>query len=663
MLINSTTPMKNLLAALICLLFSFSLFSQHASFDFEVRCKHQHHQHSPHMSFGTYERPEWYDDYDVTFYFLDITVENNSTFVEGNASTLALVQKEGLDEFKFELIDDMTIDSVIVNGENLPFTRANDVVTVALASPMNPGEFINVTTYYYGLPPSTGFFSGMSTAFVQAWGKHVTWSLSEPFNARQWWPCKQDLQDKADSVYVFVTTSEQNKVGSNGLLTAVTPMPDNKARYEWKSNYPIAYYLISVAVSEYQDYTIYARPDGLYGDSIKIQNYIYNTPGCLEFYQSGIDQTIEFLEMLSDFFGMYPFKSEKYGHALSAIGGGMEHQTMSTMGSFSFGLVAHELGHMWFGNSVTCATWSDIWINEGFASYTEYLMAYYVQGPASGASWMNSAHNNVKSQPGGSVYVPPDQATPDNVWRIFNGRLSYKKGAAIVHMLRFELQDDDLFFDLLQEFQEQYRDSMATGLDFMHVANQLSGLDFNYFFDQWYFGEGYPIFDVIWNQSPEMLYITSTQTTSTSVTPFFETYVEYKINYTDGTHEIVLLRQTENVNNYEIPITKTIASIQLDPNNWLIKTADIMVGIPKHQSPLHFSLAPNPASDRVNVYFDTDNHGSKELLITDLGGRVLLNTVAHGAYITVDVSGFAPGVYLVTANNGENRITQRLVRK
>jgi aminopeptidase N len=659
---------KNLILLIPVLIITFlitvsPLKAQHVNPEWEVRCKHQHH-YSPQMSFGIYERPEWYDDYDVSFYFLDIVVQNNTTFVEGNATTIATVKSPVLNVFNFELIDQLSIDSVIVNGVNSTFVHTNDMVTVELESPVSAGETITATTFYSGEPPSTGFFSGISTTFVQSWGKNVTWTLSEPFNARQWWPCKQDLYDKADSVYIFVTTSEENKVGSNGLLTAVTPMPENQARHEWKSNYPIAYYLISVAVSEYQEYNIYAKPEQFLPDSILIQNYIYDAPGCLEFYQVGIDRTIEFLEMLSDFYGMYPFKDEKYGHCLSGIGGGMEHQTMSTMGGFSFGLVAHELGHMWFGDNVTCATWSDIWINEGFASYTEYLMAYYIQGPANGASWMNSAHNTIKSEPGGSVYVPPDQANPNNVWRIFNGRLSYKKGAAIVHMLRYEMQNDDLFFELLQEFQEQYKDSMATGLDFMHLANQMSGLDFSYFFDQWYFGEGYPIFDVLWNQSPEMLYLTTTQTTSTAVTPFFETYVEYKLNYTDGTNEIVLLRQTENVNNYEVPISKPISSIELDPDNWLIKTVDgIMVGIPKHQSPLHFSLAPNPSSDWVNIYFDTERHGPKELLITDLRGRVLLSTTATDKFITVDVSGFAPGVYLVTANNGEHRITQRMVKK
>lgn len=655
--------MKRLLLLPFCFLFTTFLFGQNANQPSQVMCKHQH-QYTTHFGFERYERPEWYDDYNVTFYFLDINVENNTTFVSGNATTIADVKRLSLDEFKFELIIQLTVDSVNVNGINSNFTRSGDEVTVDLQTSLNLGETLSFTVYYNGQPPSGGFFSGISTSYIQSWGKNVTWTLSEPFNAIQWWPCKQDLYDKADSVYVFATTSDVNKVGSNGLLTAEIPLPDNKVRYEWKSYYPIAYYLISFSVSDYQEYNIYAKPTDLQGDSILIQNYVYNSPGCLENYKEGIDRTSGFIELLSDYYGIYPFKDEKYGHCLAGIGGGMEHQTMTTIGGFSFGLVAHELGHMWFGDNVTCATWSDIWINEGFASYTEYLTAYYIQGPSSGASWMNSAHNSIKSSAGGSVYVPPAEVNPGNVWRIFDGRLSYKKGAAIIHVLRQEIQNDELFFDILQEFQDIYRDSVATGQDFVNVANQMSGQDFNYFLEQWYFGEGYPIYDVIWNQSSDKLYMTTTQTTSTDITTLFETYVEYKLNFTDGTNEIVLLRQTSNVNNYEVQISKAIASIELDPNNWLINSVDgIMVGIPKLNSTVHFSLAPNPSSDKINLYFDQHNTNSKEVLITDLTGKVILKTTASESIFAVDVSDFEPGVYLVTVFDGENRLTQRLIRK
>ncbi len=654
--------MKQLILLPFLLLLTSIIFGQSANQPSQVMCKHQHH-YTPHFGFERYERPEWYDDYNVTFYFLDINVENNTTFVSGNATTIADVKRLTLDEFKFELISQLTVDSVIANGVNSTFTRDGDEVTVALQTALGQGETLSFTVYYFGQPPSGGFFSGISTSYIQSWGKNVTWTLSEPFNAKQWWPCKQDLYDKADSVYVFATTSDVNKVGSNGLLTAVTPLANNKVRYEWKSNYPIAYYLISFSVSDYQEYNIYAKPEAMQGDSILIQNYVYNSPGCLEFYKEGIDRTSGFLELLSEYFGMYPFKDEKYGHCLAGIGGGMEHQTMSTMGGFSFGLVAHELGHMWFGDNVTCATWSDIWINEGFASYTEYLTAYFIQGPSSGASWMNNAHNNIKSSAGGSVYVPPDEVNPGNVWRIFDGRLSYKKGAAIIHVFRQEIQDDELFFEILQEFQDIYRDSVATGQDFVDVANQLSGQDFNYFLDQWYYGEGYPIYDIIWNQSSDMLYISSTQTTSTDVTPFFETYVEIKILYTDGTNETALVRHTDNVSFFEIPISKPVGNIQFDPDNWLIKTVNsITVGVAEQDIPLNFTIAPNPSSHMVKLYFGQEAVDAKQIIITDLAGKIVLQKPSLGIEEIIDITGLATGVYLITASDGQNKLTQKLIK-
>ncbi|MEZ5198242.1 MAG: hypothetical protein R2764_18190 [Bacteroidales bacterium] len=156
------------------------------------------------------------------------------------------------------------------------------------------------------------------------------------------------LTDKADSVRIHITTSSENKAGSIGILQAAVPLPNNKVRYEWKSNYPIAYYLISFAVAEYQDYSIYSKPDYLLGDSILIQNYIYDSPECLNYYKTGIDKSSLFLKLFSDLFAAYPFNKEKYGHCLAGLSGGMEHQTMTTIGRFDFSLVAHELGHMWF---------------------------------------------------------------------------------------------------------------------------------------------------------------------------------------------------------------------------------------------------------------------------------------------------------------------------
>jgi len=271
------------------------------------------------------------------------------------------------------------------------------------------------------------------------------------------------------------------------------------------------------------------------------------------------------------------FFEEKYGHYMWYPSGfsGMEHITMSGMRYFNTYLVSHELGHSWFGDNVTCATWSDIWINEGFATYTQYLVLEYLYSKASADSQMNSYMNYVMSVPDGSVYIPEEEL--NSVGRIFSTRLSYRKGGTLVHMIRFEMDNDSLFFRTLYEFQEQFKDSLATGLDFKNVCEEVSGLDFTDFFNQWYFGEGFPTFKVTWSQNEDTISMQVEQTTSTTTTPLFKTPVEYKFTYSSGADTTIRLKQNQNDTTYKIVIPFEISEIEVDPNNWLLNQIDTVI--------------------------------------------------------------------------------------
>lgn len=599
------------------------------------------------------------EKYDVTFYFLDLNVENNTVAVSGNVTIKAKPTVTALDTFAFELISAMTIDSVFVNGLQRTFQHTNDLATVSLSSPIPQGTLFSVKVYYQGTPPTGGFFSGVSTDYSAQYQKNVTWTLAEPYAAKDWWPTKQDLRDKADSVWVFLTTSPENKAGSEGLLTGITTMPNGKVRYEWKSYYPIDYYLISFAVADYQDYSLYAFPEGT-SDSVLIQNYIYDHPNCLPDNKDAIDQTAAFIELYSDLFGLYPFINEKYGHCLTELGGGMEHQTMTTIGGFSFGIIAHELGHMWFGDKVTCATWSDIWINEGFATYTDYLAHHFLSTPYYDSLWLKIRHDQVKAQPGGSVYIPPEEL--GDIWRIFDGRLSYSKGSLLLHMIRFELQDDDMFFNVLKTYVEEYGDSVATGDNFRDWLESVSGKDFTDFFNQWYYGEGYPVYDIVWHQGGNDLDIISTQTASTSVTPLFKMLVPYHLNFTDGTDTTLLLYQDANLNSYTVPVSKVIDNIELDPKQWILhKLNSISVGVEEKESPLHFTLGPNPAKDYLRIFFSHPSDKSSTLFISDLTGRPIFSQTMENADRFIDISKFSPGVYLVSLSDGTAVLNKKLI--
>jgi aminopeptidase N len=421
--------------------------------------------------------------------------------------------------------------------------------------------------YYHTPPGYTSIYYSATTD--PTWGNYpVSQTFSEPYFAHEWMPCKQELEDKADSVHIFITTSDNLRVAGPGLLTKVN-LPDGKTRHEWRTNQLTAFYLIAFAISEYQEYALYAKPDSLINDSILILNYVYDYPNCLESNLANINQTKPMLELLSNFYGLYPFYKEKYGHYMwyPANFSGMEHMTMSGMRNFGYDLISHELGHSWFGNNVTCATWQDIWINEGFATYTEYIVRENLISKASADARMAAFHNTVLSQPAGSVYVPAASLT--NWGRIFSTRLTYRKGGALVHMIRFEMQNDSLFYRTLYEFQQQYKDSIATGIEFRDMCQQVTGIDFTDFFDQWYFGEGHPIYSLDWWQDEDTLFMHVTQATSAPVTPLFKMLMEYRVEFASG-DTIVRNYQLTNDSVFKFAVADEVTGIVIDPNNWVL---------------------------------------------------------------------------------------------
>jgi aminopeptidase N len=654
--------MRKFLLSTLLSLFSIILFAQVHDYMDGLECSHAKSFYNSFKSTTDIVQTPLLNDYDVKHYFLDLNVESNTIYVSGEVTFYAEVVAATLDTFAFELLQQMNVDEVFINGIQQPVIHNTDEAFVPIAVPIEQGALFTAKIIYHGTPPTGGFFSGISTG--SGWGKNVTWTLSEPFAARDWWPTKQILEDKADSAWIFLTTSDANMAGSNGLLTSITSLPGNKLRYEWKTRYPIDYYLISFAVSDYQEYNVYAHPVQMGEDSLLIQNFIYDSPGCLENYQAGIDQTAEFIELYSSLFSLYPFDEEKYGHCLTPLGGGMEHQTMTTIGGFSFGLVAHELGHMWFGDNITCATWSDIWINEGFATYTDCLATEFILGQSSLATKMQGIHNSVMSQPGGSVYVPPAEVTYDNIWRIFDGRLSYNKGAAIIHMIRFELQDDDLFFQVLHDYLDIYGDSTATGLDFLNVLNETSGMDFSDFFDEWYFGEGYPTYSIEWSQNDAGMFMQVTETTSApSVTPLFTNLMGYRLLFYDGTDTIVYLHQTSNITDFSLPISKEVVLIQIDQGNWVVnQVGSITVKVDENLAKENFNIIPNPAGNLLTIIFTDNGNSGCDISILDLSGTEVKSAKTTLLQYSLDIGELPAGRYICQVRSEKNQYFKKFVK-
>lgn len=593
--------------------------------------------------------------YDVSFYKLDIAAERNTTSLSGNVFYKAKVTAVQLDTFAFELKSNMTIDSVKINNQILSFIRTIHEVRVPLTLSISQNQWFDAQIYYHGTPSQGGFFSGIGNGSM--YGKSMTWTLSEPSNAKDWWPAKQILEDKADSVYVFITTSPENKAGSNGKLANIITLPSGKKRYEWKTLYPINYYLIFFAVSDYLEYNIYAHPLGL-NDSILIQNYI-PSQSFLNSYKSQIDATKGLFELYSDVFGLYPFWKEKYGHCMAPIGGGMEHQTMTTLSSFNYELVAHELAHQWWGDNVTCATWNDIWINEGFATYSEYIAYEKTNNLVLAKNWLIETQQNASSSSTGSVYIPLSEALTDS--RIFSGRLSYNKGACIIHGLRYVINNDSIFFKSLRDFQIEFKDSVATGEDFKYIVERNSGIQLDNYFNEWYYGEGYPNYTINCFIKPDSLKIQISHTGVVASTPLFTTPITLKL-FTDIKDTLLRFAINSNNETYTIPFQYNLLNVEVDPNKDIIeKVSDInILGKNKFSNCLNALVYPNPVIDEFTVelpYFKKYN-----VSITNTAGMNIWQEEINNKYITINTDKWKEGIYLLNISDDNSNCIKKIVK-
>lgn len=604
------------------------------------------------------------NNYDVKHIHIDVSVSNQSVAISGKVTTTAEVVALEMDTYVFELNQKLAIDSVIIDGQKLSFTRQDDIVRVALPAFLFLGNIFKATVYYSGVPDAGSVFffqSGMNNAENERNGSKLTYTLSEPYRAKDWWPCKQSLRDKVDSADIWITVPDSLKAGSNGVLQNITLLPGNMSRYEWKTNYPTAYYLFSLAVGNYTEYTYNVTLQG--GKQFPVQNYIYNVPGELDEQKAGMDSTGMMLQYFSELFGDYPFYNEKYGHCMTPVFGGMEHQTMTTIRHFGTPLVSHELAHQWFGNNVTCATWQDIWLNEGMASYCEYLFGEKFWHPEIAAAYMQRVHNIVLNDTnvGGSIYVPAVDTL--NPYRVFDGRLSYSKASAVLHMLRFVINNDDVFFNILQQYNQNFAFGNATTNDFIQLAQGVSGVNLNPFFKEWIFGEGYPTYNIKWNQVDDNIYLKVEQSTSVpNSVPFFSTPYEIELQTNSGS-DIRRLELRNNIQEYVIPANEEVQGLLFDPKNWLLNKQEIVrdysYGLEAVPSGA-IIVRPNPTNERWIVQGVTPG---MQLYLYDLNGQIVRVVPVEEYGAEIYATGLSRGVYILKVLNGKEEVrTIKLVK-
>jgi aminopeptidase N len=431
---------------------------------------------------------------DVKHYRLQITLSPDVPAVAGTV-TISGETTSQVNAISIDAKQNLTIDDVRFDGSPQGFKRKKNRIDISFSEPLQAFRSFEVAIDYHGIPVVSNLLGGgMLVARHPAGGFPVMASLSEPFAAPTWWPCIDDPTDKA-TAEIEATAPSGYQVASNGLLESTHNNADQTTTFFWRESFPIATYLISVAATNYSRFEdTYTAMDGV--TTMPLVYYVY--PEHLGVAQQKFAVTRRALEIFAPLYGEYPFLTEKYGMAEFPWSGAMEHQTMTSMGSNVIGsatnngelIIAHELAHHWWGDLVTMKTWDDIWLNEGFATYSEVLFfeRYLNIDPG---ELMNRSYDDgeVSGILGGTV-------TAENLDNPFDDRGAiYTKGAWVLHMLR-RILGDEKFFDALREYRARYSFSNASTSDFQRVCESEFGASLDWFFQQWIYARGRPVYKV-----------------------------------------------------------------------------------------------------------------------------------------------------------------------
>jgi aminopeptidase N len=597
---------------------------------------------------------------DVTYYKLNLNVTYTPKNIKGEVTINAKSKVVSLDQVTIDLQNALTTDSVKIGNRKLTFLHQSNQIVIKLDKIYSENQLVSLLIYYHGIPGSSGFDS-----FV--FGTHnaqkdlAIWSLSEPYGSPDWFPCKNSVDDKADSSDVWITGDKYFTSVSNGILEKTIDNSDGTRTFQWKNRYPIAQYLISIAMS---NYTLYQNQFTFEGqNSMPITHYIY-PESLTSTNKLALDKTTFMLDLFSKKFGLYPFIKEKYGHAQFGWGGGMEHQTCTSLTIPASGfetLIAHELTHQWFGDKITCKNWENIWLNEGFASYGECVYSEAVGGKTAYDAYIKAFMTSAKTAKG-TIYVQD----VSNINEIFSSSRTYRKGASVLHMLR-GIVGDDKFFKILQTYtasKSAYGNAKTE--DFQVVAEQVYGQKLDYFFKQWIFGENYPKYKFQWSSQPLAdgtfkVKADISQTINTNPN-FFTMPIQLSVPLGLGDTTITVFNDKQS-QTFEFVLKTKPSIINFDPNNLILKdleTIAILANEPQIFDNFGLSIAPNPSSEEIDVSFRLAKSSTVKISIIDFSGKEILSQpeekLSIGNYSrNLKISQFQSGTYILNLNvDGQN---------
>ncbi|WP_288375907.1 M1 family aminopeptidase [uncultured Chryseobacterium sp.] len=579
-------------------------------------------------------------NYDLQYQRMDVSLDPAVYNISGSV-TSHFKPNQSMGSIYFDLSNSLTVSQVKYHGTNITSFQQLPSKELKIDFPASlPANVVDSLTIYYAGAPST-----VNDAFRTSLqgGTPVLSTLNEPYGAQDWFPTKQSLNDKIERFDFKITTPSNYSVAANGKLMSETfPTGSTKLTF-WRTMYPTPAYLIALSITNFVKLT-----DTIGNPPFPFVNYIYPSTNSSATSIANINWTKQVMDTFETYFGAYPFRNEKYGHMEFMYGGGMEHQTMSSMGAWSKQLIAHELAHQWFGDKVTCGAWNDIWLNEGFATFGEHVAnEKLLMTNNEFLNYLQGQSGFITGSAGGSVYVPDSGLS--SIGRIFDSRLSYSKGGYILRMLKWIL-GDAVFYQALKDYHARpnLAYSYVRTSDFNASLLQSTGTDFTEFFNDWVYGEGYPTYNIKWMQSGNQAVFKVSQTQSSALVSFFEMPLPIKVTGTAGQTAYLVLNNTSNNQYFLQSVTFPIASVQfnyeyqiIEKNSTVTQDNTLSVSSAEKES---FGLYPNPAKNEINL---KGIKKATDFTIHAVDGKLVIRgTYQPGK--SIGIAELVPGAYFIT---------------
>ncbi len=576
---------------------------------------------------------------------------------------------DGLVQVDFRV--DSTLNSIALNAvqssllvtevsqAGVAFTQVNNLLEIQLDRNYEPGEMASVMIEYQHLEVEDGaFFVSDGYLFTDC----------EPQGARKWFPCYDSPSDKA-SLEVFASVPDDVLLGSNGTLVD-SIVQGGTVEYHWLSEIPVATYIMVItAKKDYHKYTMYwTRPSD--GAQIPFVYYF----GDDEPFITTMAKVNNMAYYFSNRYGEYPFTKSGFATANDEFTwGGMENQTLTTLcyNCWSESLMVHEFAHQWFGDMISPGTWADLWLNEGFATWSEaFWLEPYNYNDYKGRI-LSYASTYLSQNPGWAIYNESWINNPPGNSVMFNYAITYAKSACILHQLRY-LLGDDMYFEAIKSYAEDtvnFKFKTAVTDDFAEKISEVAGEDMHWYFDAWVKQANHPVynneyyFEELLNGNWNVHFEANQVQADGSFFPMDLEILVYFFDITDTTFRV---HNAENNEHFVFEVAQEPGALYFDQNNNIVlKEATTILGVPGHGSSNERMRAfPNPAIEQVSFVLNKPASSPVNLACYDMSGRMVFQqTYAPGDPLTLSVNNWRSGVYQVVATGSGMKSACRFVVK